>query len=452
MTEYKFPEDFTWGAAAASYQIEGAYDEDGKGESIWDRFTHQKGNIKNGDTGDVACDHYHRYKEDVKLMKEIGLDSYRFSIAWPRIFPEGTGSINQKGLDFYKRLVDELLQNGIKPLPTLYHWDLPQALQERGGWENRDTAKYFHDYAMRIIEEFDGVIDKWITHNEPWVVSFVGHAFGQHAPGKQDYQSALQVLHHLLLSHGMVARTFREEEMNGEIGITVNLSDFQPATDKKEDLAAAWRQDNFLNKIVLDPLFRAKYPKELFEFFEENVGEIKVREGDMSVISYPMDFLGINYYSRNVIEHAEEANILESKEVKIEDSQYTEMGWEVYPQGLYNVLNRVNNEYSDLPLYITENGAAFKDKLTEDGKVKDDKRVNYLKNHLLKAQQAIEDGIPLQGYYVWSIMDNFEWGYGFSKRFGITFVDYKDNQKRYIKKSGKFYSEVIERNGIEIKD
>ena len=452
MKEYKFPKNFIWGAAAASYQIEGAYDEDGKGESIWDRFTHETGNIQNGDTGNTACDHYHKYQKDIQLMQEIGLDSYRFSISWPRIFPKGTGNINQQGLDFYKRLVEKLLKSDIKPIATLYHWDLPQALQDREGWENRDTANYFHEYAMRVIEEFDGLIDTWITHNEPWVVSFLGHAFGQHAPGKQDYQSALQVLHHLLLSHGMVVRTFKEEKIDGEIGITLNLGDFQPATDNKEDLAAAWRQDNFINKIVLDPLFRAKYPKDLYEFFEENVGEIDIRDGDMSIISYPMDFLGINYYSRNVVKHAKEANILETKEVKVEDSQYTEMGWEVYPQGLYNVLNRVNNEYSELPLYITENGAAFNDKLTENNKVKDYDRVDYLKGHLMKAHQAIEDGIPLKGYYVWSIMDNFEWAYGYSKRFGIVFVDYKDNQKRYIKQSGHFYSDVIARNGIEIKD
>lgn len=452
MSVYKFPEDFIWGAAAASYQIEGAYNEDGKGESIWDRFTDQEGNILNGDTGDVACDHYHKYKNDVQLIKNIGLDSYRFSISWPRIFPKGTGKINQKGLDFYKGLINELLKNGIKPLPTLYHWDLPQVLQDRGGWSNRDTAKYFQEYAMRIIDQFEIVIDQWITHNEPWVVSFLGHALGQHAPGEQDYQTALQVLHHLLLSHGMVVKSFKEEEFAGKIGITVNLGDFHPASDSKKDLAATWRQDNFINKIVLDPLFRAKYPQDLFDFFEKNIGEIEIKADDMSIISYPMDFLGINYYSRNIIKDAEEENILETKEVKVDDSQYTEMGWEVYPQGIYNVLERVNNEYSELPLYITENGAAFPDKLTENGKVDDQDRINYLREHIKKAHQAVQDGIPLKGYYVWSIMDNFEWAYGYSKRFGLIFVDYKDNQKRYLKESAKWYKKVIERNGLKVKD
>lgn len=452
MSEYKFPNDFIWGASTASYQIEGAYNEDGKGESIWDRFTHQSGNILNGDTGDVACDHYHKFKKDVELMNKIGLDSYRFSISWPRIFPRGTGKVNQKGLDFYKRLIDELLKNDIKPVPTLYHWDLPQKLQERGGWTNRDTAKYFQEYAMRVIDEFDGLVTQWITHNEPWVASFVGHAFGQHAPGKQDYQSALQSLHHILLSHGLVVESFKEEEKEGKIGISVNLGDFQPGSDKKEDLAATWRQDNFMNKIILDPLFRAKYPKELFNFFQKNVGEVEIRDQDMSIISYPMDFLGINYYSRNIIKHAEEKNILETKEVKVNDSQYTEMGWEVYPEGIYNVLERVNNEYSKIPLYITENGAAFQDKLTENGKVNDQNRINYLREHLKNAHEAIQDGIPLKGYYVWSIMDNFEWAYGYSKRFGLIYVDYKDNQKRYFKESAKWYREVIERNGIEDED
>ncbi|MGM0445581.1 MAG: GH1 family beta-glucosidase, partial [Bacillota bacterium] len=400
----------------------------------------------------IACNHYNRYKEDVELMKEIGLDSYRFSVSWPRIFPKGKGKINQKGIDFYKRLTDELLKNDIKPTATLYHWDLPQALQEKGGWANRDTVKYFHEYAMRFIEEFEGRIDTWITHNEPWVASFVGHAFGQHAPGIQNYNTALQVLHNILLSHGMVVRTFKEEEIDGKVGITANLGEFQPASDDKEDLAAAWRQDNFINKIVLDPLFKASYPKELFEFLTKNVGDITIEDKDMSIISYPMDFLGINYYSRNIIAHAEEANILETKEVKNKDGQYTEMGWEVYPEGLYNVLDRVNTEYTDLPLYITENGAAFNDKLSENGKINDRDRIDYLKGHLINANKAIQDGIPLKGYYLWSIMDNFEWGYGFSKRFGIIYVDYKDNQKRYLKESAKWYSEVINQNGVQIKD
>ncbi|MDZ7672651.1 MAG: GH1 family beta-glucosidase [Halanaerobiales bacterium] len=452
MSEFIFPKDFIWGAAAASYQIEGAYDQDNKGESIWDRFTHQKGNILNNDTGDIACDHYNRYKQDVQLMKEIGLDSYRFSVSWPRIFPKGKGKINQKGIDFYKRLTDELLKNGIKPTATLYHWDLPQVLQENGGWANRDTVKYYHEYAMKFIEQFEGRIDTWITHNEPWVASFLGHAFGHHAPGIKDFNTALQVLHNILLSHGMVVRSFKEEEIEGKIGITANLGEFQPVSDDKEDLAAAWRQDNFINKIVLDPLFKASYPKQLFEFLTKNVGDIKIEDGDMSIISYPMDFLGINYYSRNIIGYAEEANILETKEIKNEDGQYTEMGWEVYPEGLYNVLDRVNNEYTELPLYITENGAAFNDKLSENGKVNDRDRIDYLKGHIITAHKAIQDGIPLKRYYVWSIMDNFEWAYGYSKRFGMIYVDYKDDQKRYLKESAKWYSEVINQNGVQIKD
>lgn len=452
MSEYIFPEDFVWGAATASYQIEGAYDQGGKGESIWDRFTHQENNIKNGDTGDIACDHYHKYEQDIKLMKKIGLDSYRFSISWPRIFPQGRGKINQKGLDFYKGLIEQLLKNDIRPLPTLYHWDLPQTLQDKGGWENRDTVKYFHEYALRIIEEFDGLIDRWITHNEPWVVSFLGYAFGIHAPGKEDFQSALQVLHHLLLSHGMVVRTFQQEDLEGEIGISLSLSDIQPASDKKKDLAAAWRQDNFINKIVLEPLFEGQYPKELFDYLIKNVGEIEIREQDMSIISHPMDFLGINYYTRNIIKDAPEANILETGEVKPEDSKYTEMGWEVYPEGLFNVLKRVNNEYSKLPLYITENGAAFKDELDEENKVKDNKRIDYLKGHLLQAHKAIEEDIPLKGYYLWSLMDNFEWAYGYSKRFGIIYIDYQNNQRRYLKNSAKVYGRIIERNGLKIKD
>jgi len=442
----KFPDDFKWGAATASYQIEGAFREDGKGLSIWDVFSHIPGRIQEDDTGDVACDHYHRYREDVKNMKKIGLKAYRFSISWPRVIPEGRGKINEAGLDFYDRLVDELLKVDIEPFITLYHWDLPQTLQEKGGWKNRDTVGYFSDYAAVVSRRLGDRVHSWITHNEPWVVSFLGHAFGTHPPGIMDFSTALQVSHHLLLSHAGALEVLKNTGNDKtRVGITLNLSSAHPATDKEEDIKAAKIFDGFINRWFLDPIFKGSYPPDMLDYYKDNVPEIL--PGDMGVISRKVDFLGVNYYTRHIVKANPEEGILGISFLKPGEAEYTEMGWEVYPEGIYEVLKRVQDDYSPESIYITENGAAFQDRLDKEGKVEDKKRINYLKDHLCHIHKAIGEGVRLKGYFVWSLMDNFEWTYGYSRRFGLIYVDYP-TQKRIFKESAIWYKKVIENNGI----
>ncbi|PRX35600.1 broad-specificity cellobiase [Orenia metallireducens] len=448
MSKLYFPEDFVWGAATASYQIEGAYQKDGKGESIWDKFSHTSGKVLNGDTGDIACDHYHRYKEDVQLMKKLGLNSYRFSTSWPRILPQGTGKVNQKGLDFYKRLVDELLEAGIEPAITLYHWDLPQALQDKGGWGNRDTINYFVEYSQIMFEHFGNLVSRWITHNEPWVVAFLGNSTGEHAPGFKDHKLALQVAHNLLVSHCLAARGFRELGLEGEIGITLNLNSVYPLTDSKEDQQAAELVNDYNNDWFLDPLFKGKYPDKLAQIYREEYGELDIKAGDMEIIQEPTDFLGINYYSRALVKHNSEAGLLQAEYMRTEESGYTAMDWEIYPKGLYDLLMNLYQNHTKLDLYITENGAAFDDQVAADGKVYDQRRKDYLKAHFIKAHQAIEAGVPLKGYYVWSLMDNFEWAFGYDRRFGIIHVNY-DTCERTLKESAHWYKEVITNNGVD---
>ncbi len=448
MGDYVFPEDFTWGSATASYQIEGAYNEDGKGESIWDRFSHIPGKILNGDTGDIACDHYHLYQEDVALMKEIGLDSYRFSIAWSRVLPDGKGKVNEKGMDFYKRLIDELLQAEINPAVTLYHWDLPQELQERGGWANRDTAKYFAEYAQLIFAELGDKVTRWITHNEPWVAAMAGYATEEHAPGISDYQTAIQASHHLLLSHGLAVDRFREMGLNSQIGITLNLTPAYPWTDNQADIKAAERFDGYVNRWFLDPIFKGSYPEDMVELYQDKVGGFQKNESDLEIIGNKIDFLGINYYTRAVVKADGKNNIFGYKEVKPKGKEYTAMNWEVYSEGLYQLLTRVHKEYTSIPLYITENGAALNDKIDDDCKVHDNIRIDYLRDHFKTAHRLIKEGVPLKGYYVWSLMDNFEWALGYSKRFGLIYIDY-ETQQRILKDSSLWYREVIERNGLK---
>jgi len=448
MTKLLFPKDFIWGAATASYQIEGAYQEDGKGESIWDRFSHTPGKVENGDTGDIACDHYHKYREDIALMKEIGLDSYRLSISWTRILPEGKGELNQAGLDFYRKLINELIDAGIEPAITLYHWDLPQALQEEGGWANRDTIKYFVEYAEILFKEFGDIVPRWITHNEPWVVAFMGNSTGEHAPGFKDHKLALQVAHNLLVSHGLAVKKFRELGLSAEIGITLNMNSVYPLTDSKKDQQAAEIMEDYINDWFLDPLYKGRYPEKLAKMYKEKYGEIEIEDGDMDIIQEKTDFLGINYYTRALLKHNPDSDFFQIDHVRPEDSEYTAMDWEVYPKGLYDLLIKLNREYTDQDLYITENGAAFDDKIGEDGRVDDKKRIDFLKNHFISAHKAIEDGVPLKGYYVWSLMDNFEWAFGYNKRFGIIHVNY-DTCERTLKESAHWYKEVIANNSVE---
>lgn len=447
MKRRTFPENFIWGAATAAYQIEGAYNIDGKGASIWDHFTHQPGNILHNHTGDIACDHYHQMPADVKLMQDLGLKSYRFSISWPRILPEGRGQINQKGLDFYKRLVDQLLKADISPMATLYHWDLPQKLQQIGGWVNRDVVKYFVDYANLLFFQLGELVPQWITFNEPWVIAFCGHAFGEMAPGFTNYQTALEVSHLLLLAHGMTVQSFRQGNYPGEIGITLNLTPAYPFSSSAADQKAAQLQNDFVNNWYLKPLFQGYYPENLLDYYHNKVGSFPILADDLRTIHQEIDFLGINNYSRTLVKANPTANLFGIEDVKLAGREYTEMGWEVYPEGLYDLLISVFSEYNPPAIYITENGAAYADQVTA-GRVHDQQRINYFKSHLLSLQRAIKKGVPVKGYYVWSLFDNFEWAFGYSKRFGLIYLDY-DRLTRTFKDSAYWYRDLIRKNYLE---
>ncbi|MEN3012432.1 MAG: GH1 family beta-glucosidase [Dictyoglomus thermophilum] len=444
MAKLVFPKEFLWGAAIASYQIEGAWNEDGKGESIWDRFAHTPGTIYENQNGDIACDHYHRYEEDVELMAEIGLKAYRFSISWPRIFPEGRGKLNPKGVYFYEKLIDKLLEKNIKPAITLYHWDLPQALEDKGGWLNRDTAKYFSEYANFMFYKFGDVVPIWITLNEPFVSAFLGYAWGWHAPGKKDMKGAFVAGHNMLLAHGLAVQAYRDGGYKGNIGITINVATVYPETNSEEDLKAAEKQDAFGNRWFIDPIFKRKYPEIIWKILEENNWSFDFPISDFDIISSPIDFMGINYYTRNIVAYDKNSH-LGVKRVE-GPNEHTDMGWEVYPDGLYDILIQLYRDYK-IPIYITENGAAYNDTV-EDGRIRDINRINYLKEHIKRTYFAIRDGVDLRGYFVWSLMDNFEWAHGYSKRFGIIYVDY-NTQKRILKDSAYFYKKIIEENGVD---
>ncbi|MCX7708653.1 MAG: GH1 family beta-glucosidase [Clostridia bacterium] len=444
----EFPKNFLWGAATASYQIEGACIADGKGESIWDRFSHTPGKIANGDTGDIACNHYHLYKNDVKLMKEIGLKGYRFSIAWPRIFPDGKGNPNIKGMDFYKRLVDQLLENDIVPAVTLYHWDLPQKLQDLGGWLNRDTTDYYAEYAAYIFKELGDQIPIWITHNEPWVVSHLGHAQGIHAPGLKDFKKALQAAHHLLLSHGKAVQIFRQSNLKGDIGITFNMPYVYPASDSAADKEAAARKFEYSMNWFTDPVLKGHYPERLYEWYKNKNILPELDLDDLRTISQPVDFMGLNYYSSEIAKHDPSEWPNEAAWVSMGRS-VTDMGWQIVPEGLHDLLVKLNRDYNGIKIYITENGAAFNDIVTPEGRVKDDQRIDYLEKHFAEANKAIQAGVNLAGYFVWSLLDNFEWAEGYAKRFGMVYVDY-ETQKRTVKDSGYWFKKVAESNCLEL--
>lgn len=442
----KFPDGFIWGAATAAYQIEGAWNEDGKGESIWDRFAHSPYRVLNNDNGDVACDHYHRMPEDVALMKELGLNSYRFSISWPRVLPEGRGAINQKGLDFYDQLVDNLLQAEITPNATLYHWDLPQTLQDKGGWPNRDSVEWFVDYARLMFDKLGDRVAMWATHNEPWVVAFMGYAWGEMAPGIADYSQAFQTAHHLLLSHGKAVQAFREGGYTGKIGIVLNLSHVVPASDSKADRAAAQRAYESASAIFLDPLFKGRYPEMLIDWIGPHAPTIQ--NGDLALINQPIDFLGINYYMSFYARYAHSGGLfkLAMEQISAPTWGKTAMDWDIYPPGLTAILLNLKENYGNPTMYITENGCALWD-APDNGVVADPGRINYLRSHFLAAHEAIQAGANLQGYYIWSLMDNFEWAHGYDKRFGLIWVDY-DTGRRIPKQSARWYSNIIAQNGV----
>jgi beta-glucosidase len=440
-----FPKAFVWGVATASYQIEGAWDEDGKGESIWDRFSHTPGMVDNGDTGDVACDHYHRWGEDIALMKDLGLKAYRFSVAWPRIMPHGYGAVNQAGIDFYNQLVDALLEKGIEPFITLYHWDLPQALQDQGGWPARMIVDPFLEYADVVSNALGDRVKNWTTLNEPWVSAFVGYEQGRHAPGITDRDTAIAAAHHLMVAHGRAVPLIRENCADANVGIVLNLTPQEPASPSIEDRKAANWADGYINRWFLDALVGRGYPQDMVNSYG-NAMEF-VQPGDMEAIAVPLDYVGINYYTRG---------IARSEEIREEDNlprtvssgdEITEMDWEVYPKGLYNMLGRLHFNYNLPAIYITENGAAFIDEVGPDGEVDDPARLSYIERHLEMTHKAIQIGVPIKGYFAWSFLDNFEWGFGYSKRFGIVYVDYH-NQKRIPKSSARWYSQVVTQNAI----
>jgi len=452
MSFRQFPSDFLWGAATASYQIEGAWKEDGKGESIWDRFTHTPGKIENNDNGDIACDHYHRMPDDVALMQELGLQTYRFSVSWPRVLPEGRGAVNAKGLGFYDRLVDELLQAGIAPNVTLNHWDFPQVLQDKGGWPNRDSVEWFADYAQVMFDALGDRVKLWSTHNEPWVVAFMGFGFDQFAPGVANIATAGQVTHHLLLAHGKAVQVFRQGGYPGQIGLVLNMHHFRPATDSEADFEATQRADAMSNRIFLDPVYKGQYPELLSGMMASF--DLGIQAGDMALISQPIDYLGLNYYMTFTVKYSNDpANLLQFDQDHYSAPEWeswgrTEMGWAVNPEGLTTLLLSLKDNYGNPPIYITENGTAVVDKLDADGKINDQKRIDYLQAHFLAAHDALEAGVNLKGYYVWSLMDNFEWASGYRPRFGLIRVEY-DTGRRIPKQSAYRYRDVIRENGLE---
>jgi len=443
-----FPADFLWGAATASYQIEGAAHEDGRGPSIWDQFAAIPGKVHQGENGDVATDHYHRMPEDVALMAELGLNAYRFSIAWPRILPQGTGSVNGRGLDFYDRLVDGLLARGITPFVTLYHWDLPLALHEKGGWLNRETASAFADYAEVVARRLGDRVDWWVTLNEPWCSAYLGYENGKHAPGICDKQSAYIAAHHLLLAHGLALPRLRAHTgQHAQLGITLNLTPIYAANEHPETLRGVEWTDKMSNRWFLDPIFLGNYPEGLFA--DAGVSPPPIQDRDLDIIATPIDLLGVNNYSRLLIRAHVEENGASDNRIKryehvavVADSSYTEMGWEVYPRALTDVLVRVHRDYAPRAIVVTENGAAFADQWDGNNHVNDPQRVRYIREHIQALGQALAQGVPLRGYFVWSLLDNFEWAEGYSKRFGIVYIDYP-TQRRIVKESGRWYADFI---------
>ena len=447
MPKLTFPKDFIWGAATSAYQIEGAWNEDGKGISIWDTFSHTPGKISNNENGDVAVDHYHRFKEDIRLMADLGLKAYRFSTSWTRILPDGTGKVNKKGLDFYDRLVDELLRNRIEPYVCLFHWDLPQALQDKGGWPNRDTAYAFAEYARVVSGLLTDRVKVIFTHNEPWVAAILGHFLGDHAPGSRDPAAGIKALHHLLLSHGLAVEAIRASAKKPvRIGITLNLNPIYPASGSKKDREAAGRVDAMLNRAVLDPILKGTTPIQEFAL-GKMLSSSLIKPGDLEKIKQ-LDLLGVNYYSRSVMKYDAKFPLVAATQTFPEGNEYSGM-WEIYPAGMYEILTRIWKDYEpSCELMVTENGIPVPDGLDFDGRVRDERRIRYLESHVAQVHRAIQDGVPVKGYFHWSLTDNFEWALGYGPRFGLVHVDYK-TLKRTIKDSGRWFARVIKENGFQ---
>jgi beta-glucosidase len=447
MSSIKFPKGFLWGAATSSYQIEGAWDEDGKGPSIWDEFCRQPGRINNGDTGDIACDHYHKWKDDVALMKELGLKTYRMSVSWPRVLPRGRGEVNKKGLEFYDRLINELLKNGIEPCITLYHWETPQALMP-AGWTSRETVDAFREYSAVLFGALGDRVKRWISFNENWVNTFPALYAGHFAPGKKgDIRGSLLAVHNLNLAHAAAKEELKKMVKGGTLGTAQCAFAFTPADTAKESAAASKRAGELMHGIFMDPVFKGTYPEELAAYFKKtHDADFGIKPGDLSLLKdNPADFCGVNYYFCFLVTPGDYFGFkLDHKGI---NEWKTEIGWGVHPEGIYDYMKMVKNDYGDVDFYITENGIACRDDVEKDGIVQDDERIKYLDLHLRQVKRAIDDGMKVKGYYLWSLMDNFEWAHGYGKRFGMVKTDYK-TLKRSIKKSGYWYKDVIKNNGF----
>ncbi len=436
-----FPADFRWGCSTSSYQIEGGVQEDGRGESIWDRFCATPGRIRDGSSGAVACDHYHRWPQDLDLARSLGTNAYRFSIAWPRVFANGRGRIaNPKGLDFYSRLVDGLLERGLEPWPTLYHWDLPQALQDEGGWAQRATVDAFLDYTDAVTRHLGDRVKHWITHNEPWCTAFHGNLEGVHAPGIRDLKTALQVCHNVLLSHGLAIPVIRRNSAGAQIGAALSLHPLKAASDSAQDVAATRRHDGLRNRWFLDPLHGRGYPVDTWQLLGDKVPE--VQDGDLAAMATPTDFLGVNYYFPEIVADAPGQGVLSTRVMEPQNVERTAFGWEVSPEGLVSLLDRVNHDYQPARIFLTENGSTYEDVVAADGSVDDPQRQRYLQQHLLALREALAMGVPVKGYFAWSLLDNFEWAEGYIRRFGLTHVDFETQQRR-LKSSGKWYGAFL---------
>ena len=430
--------DFIWGVATSSYQIEGAANEDGRGKSIWDTFCKVPGKVANFDNGDIACDHYHRFKEDLDLMKWMGVKAYRFSVAWPRVIPDGVGRVNEMGLDFYDRLIDSLLEREIAPWLTMYHWDLPEALQLRGGWNNREVVEWFGEYGEVLTSRFGDRVKNWMTLNEPLCSAWLGHLYGDMAPGIKDLQTALNVSHNLLMSHGLACQVIRSNVSEANVGIVINVTPAVPATDSQVDSNAAQLADGFDNRWFLDPVFGRTYPADVIDALGASP---EIHSGDMKLIAQDLDFLGVNFYFRQTVAADQNSKPLPIRSVNRENVKKTAMNWEVHPQAFEEILLRISKEYSPKAIYITENGSAWNDEVI-NGEIIDDERIDYLVRHLDAMRSARSQGAPILGYFAWSFLDNFEWAYGYEKRFGLIYVDYK-TQTRTPKKSALFYRQLL---------
>ena len=444
--KYQFQDGFVWGTATASYQIEGAVLKDGRGESIWDRFCQMPGNILLGDTGDEANDHYHRYQQDVALMKELGHKAYRFSVSWSRVMPDGRGAVNEKGLQFYESLVDALLAAGIEPYLTIYHWDLPQALQDIGGWQNEDMIGYFEAYCRLLFTRLGGKVKKWITLNEPYCTAFAGNLTGEHAPGIRDLGTAIRVSYILLRAHGAAVRLFRSMHLPGEIGITLNAMPVYAVSDSPEDQLAVKRQDGMNNRWFFDPVLKGAFPADMIELFQ-SLGITLPDFREQASICESLDFLGVNYYFTTPVRFNRLAWPLQAETVPL-DLPRTDRDWPIDPDGLTKLLVHLKNEYNADIIYLTENGASYNDTIDPDGEIHDDKRIDYLRRHFIAAHNAIAAGVNLRGYFVWSLYDNFEWAFGRYSRFGIVYEDFATH-KRTPKQSAYWFRDVIRQNGLD---